>query len=220
MQNATTYGLVVIIADEELAILKSQIVTSSWAGTVFVLGGRDNKGMKSEIRNSKKGLFPRSREGFFLPQRRGDAERWPRRSAALQRLGDGALKRMGILLMTILLVGSVGWAEDEGSRRGDDFDDYVAAVYGGRGDFVRVGSTYVGSHDIITRVGNAYVSSRGIANRAGRTYISEDNRTVTRAGSALVGDGDIVSKVGGTYVGGQGIVTRAGSSLSKPESRR
>jgi autotransporter-associated beta strand protein len=40
----------------------------------------------------------RSREGVFLPQRRGDAEGWPRRSAALQKLvAVGMVSLLGIL---------------------------------------------------------------------------------------------------------------------------
>ena len=98
----------------------------------------------------------------------------------------------------------------------DDLDDYVAAVYGGRGDFVRAGSTYIGSNDIITKCGSSYVSSRGIANRAGRTYISEDNRTVNRAGSTFIKDNDIITRVGSSYVGNDGITTSAGGYISKP----
>ena len=173
----------VIIADEELAILKSQIVTSSWAGTVFVLGGRDNKGMKSEIRNSKKGLFPRSREGFFLPQRRGDAERWPRRSAALQRLGDGALKRMGILLMTILLMGSVGWAEDE------DSDTVVNAISSSSGVSYKVGR-------------NMYLTDKGLFYEAGRgTYVGRDG-VYTRIGKDWITPHGYMTENGGDYFGG------------------
>ena len=69
--------------------------------------------MKSEIRNSEKGLFPRGRVECFLLQRRGACFAkatqargrggWPRRSAALQRLGDWAMKKAKSAVMAVVL---------------------------------------------------------------------------------------------------------------------
>ena len=98
----------------------------------------------------------------------------------------------------------------------DDFDDYIAAVYSGKGDFVRAGNVYVGSHDIIVKAGNSYSSSRGIAVKAGNTFVSEDNRTVVRAGNAFVGDNDIIVRAGNTYNGSGGTTVKAGNYMYKP----
>jgi hypothetical protein len=98
----------------------------------------------------------------------------------------------------------------------DDFDDYIATAYGGRGSFVRAGNTYIGSNDIITKAGNSYVSGRGIANRAGSTYITEDNKTVNRAGSAFISGDDIIIKAGNSYNGRNGTTISAGGFMSKP----
>jgi len=117
------------------------------------------------------------------------------------------LRMKATLILMALLVAGV---------RADDFDDYVAAAYGGKGDFVRVGNTYVGSHDIITKAGSAYVSSRGIATKAGSTYISEDNETVVKAGSAFVSNKDIIVNVGNTYNGSGGTSVKAGNYMYKP----
>ena len=111
-----------------------------------------------------------------------------------------------LILMALLVAGV----------RADDLDDYVATAYGGRGQFVRVGSTYVGNVDIITKAGSAYVSSRGIATRAGSTYISEDNDIVVKAGSAYVSSEDIVVKAGSTYNGKNGTTIGADSYMYKP----
>lgn len=117
------------------------------------------------------------------------------------------LRMKAILFLMAVLVAPV---------MGDDFDDYVATVYGGRGQFVRVGNTYVGSHDIITKAGNSYVSSRGIATRAGNTYFSEDNRAVVRAGNSFVSNKDIIVRAGNTYSGRNGITVSVDSYMDKP----
>ena len=117
------------------------------------------------------------------------------------------LRMRAILFLMAVLVAPV---------MGDDFDDYIAAVYGGKGEFVRAGNTYVGSHDIITKAGNAYVSSRGIATKTGNTYFSEDNRAVIKAGNSFVSDRDIITKAGSAYSGRNGITINVGSYLDKP----
>ena len=58
---------------------------------------------------------------------------WPRRSGALQRLGDWAMKKVGSAVVAMVLVGSVGWAEDE------DSDTVVNAISGGSGVNYKVG---------------------------------------------------------------------------------
>ena len=102
--------------------------------------------------------------------------------------------------------------------RADEFDDYMAAVYRGTGNFVRVGNTYVGSRDIVTKAGSAYVSSRGIATCVGSAYITEDNRIVTRAGSTIIDGNNYTTRAGNAYSSNRGISYRAGSYLYKPSS--
>ena len=106
--------------------------------------------MKSEIRNSEKGLFPRGRVEVFLSQRRWDAKVWPRRSAALQRLGDWAMKKARSAVMAVVLVGSVGWAEDE------DSDTVVNAISGGSGVNYKVGRPGRTGARTRTRRGNRF----------------------------------------------------------------
>lgn len=119
---------------------------------------------------------------------------------------------LGMKIKTFALVLAVV----AGNAFADDLDDYVAAVHGGKGDYVRVGSTYVGNNDIITRAGSSYVSGRGIATKAGSTYNSEDGEVVTKAGSTFNKNNDTITQAGSTYNGNRGTTVKTGSYLSKP----
>ena len=117
------------------------------------------------------------------------------------------LRMKATLILMALLVAGV---------RADDLDDYVAAAYNGKGDFVRSGNTYIGSHDIIVKSGNAYISSRGTAVRSGNVFITEENKTVVKSGNAFIGDNDIIIKSGDTYNGNSGTTVKAGNYMYKP----
>lgn len=100
--------------------------------------------------------------------------------------------------------------------RADDFDDYMATAYPKSGDFVRVGSTYITGHDVITKAGSSYVSSYGIATKAGSTYITENNKIVVKVGCAFMSDNDIIVKAGSTYNGNNGTTIDIFSYMNKP----
>ena len=161
--------------------------------------------MKSENRNSEKGLFPRGRVEVFLSQRRGACFAkatqargrggWPRRSAALQRLGDWAMKKARSAVVAMVLVGSVGWAEDE------DSDTVVNAISGGSGVNYKVGrGMYLTDKVLFYQAGNGtYVGRDGVYTRIGKDWITPHGY-MTENGGDYFGGGRSAIRIGKDYV--------------------
>ena len=103
----------------------------------------------------------------------------------------GNMKKMKILLMAMMLVGSVGWAEDE------DSDTVVNAISSGSGVNYKVGRAM-------------YLTDKGLFYQAGNgTYVGRDG-VYTRIGKDWITPHGYMTENGGDYFGGGGSAIRIG----------
>ena len=104
----------------------------------------------------------------------------------------GNMKKMKTLLMAMVLVGSVGWAEDE------DSDTVVNAISSGSGVNYKVGR-------------NMYLTDKGLFYQAGKgTYVGRDG-VYTRIGKDWITPHGYMTENGGDYFGGGSSAIKIGN---------
>jgi len=123
-----------------------------------------------------------------------------------------------ILIMPFLLVycSKQKARADEDDNEKAEMRDFVAAVYGGRGQYTMAGSIATGEGGVIMKRGSVWLTPRGQYQKVGSVYLTPDGGVVTRAGSTFTDEDEVIVKAGSTYTGNGQTTTTAGNVVLKP----